>query len=100
MPKAATRKYGISAIELVRLIISENASIDQYLLITNSCTTVLVSQIAATGNLRSFCFANIFGIVPMRAAANSTSAQMSDHARYAPRIETISPAPINTVPNG
>jgi hypothetical protein len=56
--RAATRKYGISA--LVILSISENASWDQYVLMTKSRTTF--GQPAATGNLFFFFVAKTLGI--------------------------------------
>ena len=58
-----------------------NASCDQYVVMTKSWTTMLVSQRAAAGTLFAFSVANTFGMSPFLAAAESTSAQISDHAR-------------------
>ena len=51
------------------------------MLMTNSWTTMLVSQRAAAGTLFSFSVAKTFGMSLVLPAADSTSAQISDHAR-------------------
>ena len=48
---------------------------------TIACTTMLVAHSAATGTLFLFSFANTAGMSLLRAAADSTSAQISVHAR-------------------
>ncbi|MNT00886.1 hypothetical protein D3C72_1353320 [compost metagenome] len=80
-PNAATRKYGISDIALVRLSIRANASRDQYVLMTKSCTMMLVTHSATTGTPFLFSRANARGMSSFFEAACITSAQISDQAR-------------------
>src|SRR5262249_54295082 len=95
---SATSKNGINDITLVMLSISVKASRDQYVLMTKSWTTMLVSHSAAAGTLFAFSVENTLGMSPALPALKSTSAQISDQARYAPSTETSSPMLMNTAP--
>src|SRR5690606_24437182 len=85
---------------LVMLSMSVKASCDHIVLITSSCTMMLDSHKAFAGTLFLFSRANTFGMSRVFAAANRTSAQMSDQARYAPSTEMINPALTKIAPHG
>src|SRR5262245_20149317 len=65
---------------------------------TISWTMMLVAHSATEGTLLTFSTANTFGMSLFLAAADATSAQISDHARYAPSTDTIRPTLTNTAP--
>src|SRR5215831_20137939 len=74
------------------------ASLDQYVEITNSETTILETQSATAGTLALFCAPNSRGMSCDLPAAKSTSAQINVQARKAPSTETSTPTEIITAP--
>jgi hypothetical protein len=95
---AVASRYGTSDSELHSLRVNVNASAEKSVMMSASWIRTLVMISAGTGTFLPLVFARNDGMSRSLAATNSTSADISVHARYAPRTEMITPTLMKAVP--